>query len=179
MEFIFSQVCGLIVSAFAIASMQLKGMRSTLACLLVCNGVGAISYVLLGGFSGCGIYIVALVQTVVYFIFRVKNIKAPRILAAVFVLAYAICSVSTYKAPVDILAAMAALTCALGLVQEKPAAYRAIMLVNGLIWSVYDLRVGAYTMILSHAATAVSALVGMIRIDWKSGSKQQPKGKGK
>ena len=136
MDFLFSQICGLIVAVSAIVSMQLKSIQWTLACLLVCNGVGAVSYILLGGFSGCGIYLVALAQTVVYFIFRVKDKKAPRILAAVFVLAYIICSFSTYKTPVDILAAMAALTCALGLVQEKPAAYRAIMLANGLLWSV-------------------------------------------
>ena len=179
MDFLFSQICGLIVAASAIASMQLKSIKATLACLLVCNGVGAVSYILLGGFSGSGIYLVALVQTVVYFIFRVKNKKAPRVLAAVFVLAYVICSLSTYQAPVDILSALAALTCALGLIQEKPSAYRAIMLANGLIWSVYDLKVGAYTMILSHAATVISAIVGMIRIDLKIGSRQKPKDVGK
>ena len=65
------------------------------------------------------------------------------------------------------ISALAALTCALGLIQEKPAAYRAIMLANGLIWSVYDLNVGAYTMILSQAATEISALIGIIRIDLK------------
>lgn len=167
MNFLFSQICGLIVAVSAIVSMQLKSIQWTLACLLVCNGVGAVSYILLGGFSGCGIYLVALAQTVVYFIFRVKNKTAPRALAVVFILAYAACSLSTYQTPIDILSALAALTCALGLIQEKPAAYRAIMLANGLIWSVYDLNVGAYTMILSHAATVISALIGIIRIDLK------------
>ena len=62
---------------------------------------------------------------------------------------------------------MAAVTCALALSQEKPSVYRIFMLANGLIWVVYDVSVGAYTMIISHAVTAASALIGIIRLDIK------------
>ena len=66
---------------------------------------------------------------------------------------------------------MAALTCAFSLVQEKPSLYRIFMLLNGIIWMIYDINVGAYTMIISHIATALSAGIGIIRLDIK------PKGK--
>ena len=49
--FWFSQVCGLIVSVAAITSMQLKNIRWILVCQLICNGVGALSYILLDGLS--------------------------------------------------------------------------------------------------------------------------------
>lgn len=165
MEFYFSQICGLIVSAAAIASMQLKGIKSVLVCQLVCNGVGALSYILLGGFSGCGIYLVALGQSIVYFFFRLKDKKAPMLVAIGFILLYILCSVSTYQAPSDLISAAAALTCALSLIQEKPSVYRAFMLANGVIWMIYDVNLGAYTMILSHVATALSAGVGIVRLD--------------
>lgn len=167
MEFLFSQVCGLIVSVAIVASMQFKDIRYALTCQLICNSVGALSYILVGGLSGCGIYIVALSQTIVYFIFRLKNKKAPTALAAVFLVLYVLCSMSTYKSPIDLLSAAAAICCALALAQEKASRYRSITLINGLIWVIYDLNVGAYTMILAHLATATSAAVGILRLDLK------------
>ena len=167
MEFIFSQICGFIVSVAAIASMQFKSIKWTLACLVLCNGLGALSYILLDGFSGCAIYLVAFVQAMVYFFFRSKHKKAPIIIAIIFVLAYIICSVTTYKSSIDLIAGLAALTCALSLIQEKPSIYRMLMLANGILWVVYDVNMCAYTMIISHVATALSAAVGIIRLDLK------------
>ena len=167
MDFVISQICGIIASVAAIVSMQLKSIKGVLTCQLVCNGVGAFSYILLGGLSGCGIYLVALSQSIVYFFFRLKNKKAPIILAIVFILLYIICCVSTYKTPTDLISATAAMTCAFALVCEKPSIYRIFMVANGSIWFIYDINVGAYTMIISHVATAISAGVGIIRIDLK------------
>jgi len=45
--------------------------------------------------------------------------------------------------------------------------YRLIMLTNGILWSFYDMSVGAWTMIISHLITSASAMVGMIRLDFK------------
>lgn len=68
----------------------------------------------------------------------------------------------------DLIAAAAALTCAFSLIQEKPSFYRIFMLANGVIWMVYDVNVGAYAMIVSHLATALSAGVGIVRLDLKN-----------
>ncbi len=165
--FVFSQICGLIVSAAAIISMQLKNIRWILVCQLICNGVGALSYILLGGLSGCGIYLVALLQAVIYYLFRAKNKKAPMVLSIAFLCAFLLCSLATYKSPVDLISALAALSCALSLMQEKPSLYRVFMLFNGAIWMIYDVSVGAYTMVISHIATTLSAAVGIIRLDLK------------
>ncbi len=167
MYFILSQIIGLIVSFSAIMSMQMKNVKAILTWQLVCNGLGALSYILLGGFSGCGIYLVAFLQTIVFYIFRKTDTKSPTWLAVCFILAYLLCSAATYKSPYDIISAVAALTCALSLVQEKPSNYRILMLLNGIIWIIYDLSVGAYTMIISHLVTALSAAVGILRLDLK------------
>lgn len=161
------QILGLVVSLFAILSMQLKNVRYILVCQLLINGIGALTYVLQDGFSGCGIYLVALVQTVLYFVFRTKNITAPKMLAGVFAVLFVACSALTYKGYADIISAVAAMTCALGIAQEKSSNYRICMLLNGLIWMAYDVTLGAYTMIISHAVTFLAALIGMISLDFK------------
>lgn len=173
MEFIFSQICGIIVSVAAIISMQLKNIKTVLLCQLICNGVGALSYILVGGLSGCGIYIVALLQSIIFFIYRAKGKKAPLPLTYIFVALFLTCSILAYRAPQDIISAIASMTCALALVQEKPSVYRIFMLANGIIWMLYDVSVYAYTMILSHVITAVSALTGIIRLDIKKKSQEQ------
>ena len=55
----------------------------------------------------------------------------------------------------------------LSIAQKKPSGYRIFMLLNGIIWMVYDVSVSAYTMILSHVVTTLSALIGIIRLDIK------------
>lgn len=167
MEFWFSQICGLIVSVAAIISMQLNKMSSILISLIICNGIGALSYIAVGGLSGCGIYIVALVQVIAYYILRKKFEKVPMWIAWCFIGAFLICSVATYKGPIDLISGAASLTCALALIQEKPSNYRIFMLMNGILWLLYDVNVGAYTMIISHIATALSAGVGIVRLDIK------------
>ncbi len=165
MSNIISQICGLIVSAAAMASMQLKNIKFILICQLICNGVGAASYILLGGLSGCGIYLVALTQVVVCFFCRVKNKEISGWVAGTFFALYILCSVMTYQGHADIISALASVTCALSLIQEKPSRYRIFMLMNGILWMIYDVNVSAYTMIISHIATTVSASVGIIRLD--------------
>lgn len=165
--FWFSQICGIIVSIAAIISMQINNISHILLCQLICNGVGAVSYITVGGLSGCGIYLVALAQVIIYYILRKKYNKAPLWIAVCFICAYIACSLATYSNTTDLISASAALTCALSLVQEKPSRYRLFMLLNGLIWMVYDFRVGAYTMIISHVITALSAGIGIIRLDLK------------
>lgn len=167
MEFIISQICGIIVSLAIVVSMQAKDIRKVLAGQLICNSVGALSYILVGGLSGCGIYIVALSQSVIYFIYRIKNKKAPLFLGVAFLILFLLCSFTTYQTPIDLLSAAAAVFCALAIMQEKPSVYRILILINGLIWVVYDLNVGAYAMILSHALTSTSALIGILRLDLK------------
>ena len=167
MEFIISQILGIVVSVAAILSMQFKNIKGILVCQLVCNGLGALSYILVGGLSGCGIYCVATLQAIICFGFNVKNKKIPMLLVALFACAFLVCSLTTYKAPQDIISAVAALTCAFALAQSKSSGYRIFMLLNGLIWMLYDVSVGAYTMIISHLVTFLSAVVGIIRLDVK------------
>ena len=166
-NFVLSQIAGILVCIASTISLQVKNMRHVLLLQLVCNTMGAASFILVGGLSGCGIYIVAILQTVIYFIFNSQKKQPPKFLAYVFAAAFLACSVATYKSPVDLFSAAAALTCAFALAQSKSSGYRILILLNGCLWMAYAVCVGAYTMILSDAITAVSAAVGILRLDLK------------
>lgn len=167
MEFLISQICGIAASMAAIISMQIKSIKGVLAWNLTCNLMSGLSYVLVGGFSGCIICLAAISQAVVYSVYRLKNKKSPMFLMWIFAVLYVLCSLPTFKGAVDIISIVAGLTAAFGLAQEKSSNYRVFMVLNGVLWSIYDVSVGAYTMILSHAVTAISATIGIIRLDLK------------
>jgi len=160
-----SSLCGTTVSV--IVSMQFKNIKALLCSQIVCNVLGCLSLLFAGGISGGAVYMAAILQAVIYFIFRIKEKEPPMWLAYVFFALFIACSVTTYQKPQDIIACVAALTCAVSLVQKKPSMYRLIMLTNGILWSFYDMSVGAWTMIISHLITSASAMVGMIRLDFK------------
>ena len=152
-------------------SMQTKNISRVMLCQIGCNALGMISYVLLGGFSGCGIYFIATVQSVIFYFIRKYEKREPMWLNVVIIVSYIICSILTYKSSRDLIPMFAAVLCALGLIQKKTTNYRIIMLLNGATWIVYDLIVMAYTMLASHIFTSGAALIGIIRLDIKKKKK--------
>jgi len=81
------------------------------------------------------------------------------------VTAYLLCSVLTFKGWLDLVPMVAAVLCALGISQKKPTNYRILILLNGAVWTVYDVAIGAYAMLAGHMFTVLSALSGIIRFD--------------
>lgn len=168
MEYILSQIIGVIVCIFAVASLQMKNIKNAMLCQLVCNGLGTLSYVFLdGGLSGCGIYLVATLQSLLFFILRKKEMEEPKWIYPIIFAAHIGCSLLTFKGPLDIVPMIAALLCALALIQKKPFLYRAILLLNGTVWVIYDVFLPevAYSMLVTHVIVALSALIGIVRLD--------------
>ncbi|MBQ8359835.1 MAG: YgjV family protein [Oscillospiraceae bacterium] len=165
MAYILSQIFGFLVFLFVFASAQTKNMKNALLCQIGCNGFGMLSYVLLGGFSGCGIYLIATIQSAIFYFIRKSGKDEPKWLNPVIIVSYLACSAATLKGWLDLVPMLAAVLCAVGLAQKKPTNYRIILLLNGAIWLIYDVFMGAYTMLASHIITVGSALLGLIRLD--------------
>lgn len=159
---------GLITSLSALISFQLKEMRLVLLCQIICNGTGAVSYLLAptSGLSGFAIFAVAILQCIVFFILRYKGVNEPRYAAYIFAAGYLVCSLLTYKTPLDLLPALAAQTCAFGVAQKNASFYRLLLLFNGILWLSYDILLPAtLTMALAHIITIASSLIGIVRLD--------------
>ena len=162
---IISQICGIIVFITIFASMQTKKITMVLFWHMLCNAFGAISYMLLGGLSGSGVFFVATIQSLILFILRVKKKEVPKWFNVIVFAAYIICSLATFKTAKDIVPTIAAVLCALALMQKRSSNYRIIILFNGIAWLVYDIIMGAYTLLASRIFTVASALLGIIRLD--------------
>ncbi|MBR5308990.1 MAG: YgjV family protein [Clostridia bacterium] len=167
-----SAVFGFIATVTVLASMQLKNIRTVLIVQVICNIAGALSFLVLGQVSACSLYFVAVAESALFLAYNLYKKDAPKYWAWVFAAAFVACSVVTFKAPTDTISMLAAITCALALAQKNASVYRIIMLVNGCLWITFDICTGAWGMILAHIITALSALVGIARLDLKLFSKK-------
>lgn len=163
MAYILSQIFGGLVFVAVFLALQMSDMKRSLLCQIACNVLGMLSYVLAGGISGCGIYLVAALQSLVLYCYRRSGKAEPGWLYPVIFAAYIGCSALTFRGSADIVPAVAALLCALALIQKNTLYYRILLLLNGMTWIVYDLVLGAYTMLASHIFVVASAVLGILR----------------
>ena len=165
MMYILSQVFGVLAFVFVFASMQFKDIKHVLLCLVGCNGFQALSYILIGGFTACGLSLIATIQSLIFYFIRRSGKDEPRWLQTIVLVSYIICCALTFRSWVDLLPTFAAALFAIGSMQKNSRNYRILMLFNGALWVAYDVVILAYTMLGSHIFTVVSALLGIVRLD--------------
>lgn len=165
MEFFIAQGISVVNGILAVIMMQFKSMKKILTFQIICNLLTASSYFLLGGFSGAGICIIAIIQSVVMFIYNIKKINPHRIVIFAFIALYIGCSAFYYNSLIDICSALAAVCFAMSIVQTKASMSRLWYLFNPLCWLIYDIFTKAYGNLVLHLAVFISTLFGIIRND--------------
>jgi hypothetical protein len=86
-------------------------------------------------------------------------------ISVVFAVAYVAGSAVTYTRWPDAISCICALLFVLTIAQEDASKMRNVMLVSMCLWVFFDLSVGAYTNIITHASTIVSIITAKMRLD--------------
>ena len=166
--FYLAQCISILCGVLAIIMMQLKNMKTILAFQIIVNLTASLNYLILGGNSGAMASVLAIIQSVVMFLYSAKNRQPHKIVIIGFILTYVACS--TYNVLLtqdikEILPAMAAFCFSISIVQKKPSVFRVWAALNPSFWLAYDIFTHSYVMFLVHLAILTSSLVAMIRID--------------
>lgn len=167
MEFYVAQGISILTGIVAVVMMQFKDMKKILAGQILANLLTAATYLLLGGFSGAGICLIAIVQTLTMFVYSLKNTPPHKAVIALFVLLYIACSAFYFRSAVDLFSALAAVCYAFSVVQTKSSASRLWYLFNPLSWLIYDLFTKAYGNFILHVVIFFSTLFAILRNDCK------------
>ena len=135
------------------------------------NAFSGLSYGLLGSLSGAWICLMAALHSVLISLAnrkpdRQRN-RMVRLISAVFTVAYLIGSVVTYTRWTDLISAICALLFVVTVAQKEAGKMRNVMLASMSLWVIFDIAVGAYTNIITHASTIVSILTAKLRLDRK------------
>ena len=165
MAFYIAQTISVLTAISAVIMMQFKNIKGILAGQIITNLLSATTYFLLGGLSGAGVCLVAIVQSVVMFCYSLNAHKPHLAVSITFIVAYLGCSVLYYQSPIDVLSAVAAVCFAISIVQTKSSTSRLWYLFNPLLWIVYDIFTSAYVNIVVHFAVFVSTLIAIVRLD--------------
>ena len=166
--FWLAQGISVLTGILAIIMMQMKNMKTILLFQIIVNLTASLNYLLLGGDSGAFISLLAIIQSIVVFIFNTKN-KKPHI-AILIAFATGYVSISAYNIIssgeiIGILPAMAAICFCVSLVQEKPSVFRIWGALNPSFWLIYDLMTESYVMFCVHLGILISTIIAMVRLD--------------
>lgn len=166
--FIISQIISVVTGILAVVMMQLKSMKGVLIFEIIVNATTLSSYFLVGGDTGAFICVLAMVQSVVMYLYKRKS-KEPQLWVIIlFIIGYlglSVYNIVQSKQIIDILPACAAICFCLALVQKKTAAFRIWGALNPLFWLGYDIYTKSYVLFCVHFGILVSSIVGMIRLD--------------
>ena len=166
--FWLAQGISVITGILAIVMMQFKNMKTILLFQIIVNVTASLNYLLLGGDSGAIISALAIIQSIVMFIYNTKKRKPHIHVILAFIICYV--DVSLFNIIVsgdlmEILPALAAICFSLSLVQTKPLAFRVWGALNPSCWIPYDFYTSSYVMFAVHTGILISSIVGMIRVD--------------
>ncbi len=165
--FIAAQLVGILTAVVSIIIVQFKKIRWILVGEVFSNLLIAVSYALVGGWSGASLCFAASIHTITAYFFSKSDKRYPIILTVLFEAVYIACSVFSYKGIDDALSCVAALLFGLAIVQKNASKYRILMLINSILWIIYDISTGALTNIFTHGFLTVSILFAMLRLDLK------------
>ena len=164
-DFYIAQGISVATATVAACMVQFKDIKLILLGQLTANLLTAVSYILLGGLSGGGICLIAVLQSVVMFFYNQKKKKPQWWVLALFILAYIACSIVYYESFVDILPAIAAVCFAVSITVSTSFLSRVWFIFNPISWVIYDISTWAFGNLLIHTVVFVSTAVALIRVD--------------
>ena len=169
--FLLAQIFGIFSTFAAILCVQARTAGGVLLGQILANGFSGLSYGLLGSLSGAWVCILASVHSVlISFIRKLDESRRNKLLllvSVVFAIAYVVGSIVTFTRWPDAISCVCALLFVLTIAQEDASKMRNVMLISMSLWVFFDISVGAYTNIITHASTIVSIITAKIRLDKK------------
>lgn len=169
--FFLAQLFGIFSTIAAILCVQARTAGGVLLGQILANGFSGISYGLLGSLSGAWVCILAAIHSVLISLIRKMEGEGRKKwilrISLMFAVAYVVGSAVTYTRWPDAISCICALLFVLTIAQEDASKMRNVMLISMSLWVLFDISVGAYTNILTHASTIVSILAAKLRLDKK------------
>ena len=147
----------------------LKGrdMKLILLCVFSANALVGASYLVTGAVNGAVTCFVCAIQAIINYFFDRKNKSLPVWLLAVYALTFIVVNILVFEHIFDLITMVASLTFIMCIGQKTGAKYRVWVLINTLLWILYDLLMQTYGPLLIHGIQLVTVISGMIIHDTK------------
>ena len=167
MEILLPQLFHIIKVVLQMIAVQFKQKRNILISFIFVNLFSAIGYILLGAYSGVLICSIAIIQTIVQYIYDKKGKKVPKYVITLYFISSILGGIYTYKTFIDILPILSFLMYIMSIIQSKESNVRKFTLIKLILWVPYDLYNLAIASGIGRIVTIISTVIGMHRLDNK------------
>lgn len=170
MNYIISQILGVLVTVVCLISPQMKKKWQMCCITILANVMSATGMLLVGAFSAMGCCIVAIVQTALRIWHLHKDTKISKTEIGIFSVLYIVGGFLPYIVGgtlsefgfIDVLPIIGALMLMVGVALRGEQPSRVCGLINGIIYFVYNLIIWN-TQIFAQLAGIVSNVIALIR----------------
>lgn len=168
MEIIISQIFQIIKIIIQMVAVQFKDKKHILISFLLVNTFAAAGYLLLKAYTGLITCSIAIIQTLIQFIYDKRNKEVPKYFIFLYLFSSIIGGIFTYKTIIDILPILSFVMYTFSILQKDSKHVRIFTLLKLLLWIPYDGFKLAIASMIGRTITIVSTIVGMIRLDRKN-----------
>ena len=162
-NFLIAQIFGVLALVASVCSMQFKKRRQIFAALLLLNLFAALNLVFLNSLASAYISFFAIFEMLVNGFFERKKKPVPKPVVAFYAIGIVALGALNYTGPLDLIPIACALIFCATILTKKEQNIRKLTLVNQLLWLIFDLAVGAYTLSVSNVLTIISDLIALRR----------------
>lgn len=170
MEIIIPQIFHVIKIVLQSVAVQFKQKKHILICFIFVNIFAAIGYILLKAYSGLIVCVIAILQTIIQYLYDKKKKETPKIIIVFYFVFAILGGIFTYKTIIDILPILSFIAYVLSIIQKNESNVRKYTLVKLILWIPYDLYNLAVVSCVGRIVTIISTIISMLRLDHKKNS---------
>lgn len=167
MKFIVAQLLGIIGPSLKIVSIQFKDKKNILLMFVMVNTTIGIELLLLKAYSGAMVCFIAVIQTVINYLYVRINKNLPKFYIPIYIIVSLAAGIYSYKMIIDSLAIICAMLYIASICQTKEKNIRIISFFNIFLWIIYNLYNKAFTDALFKVAFLISTLIAIYKYDVK------------
>ena len=167
MKFYIAQCLGIVAATLKILSIQFKDKNKILIMFMLVNLVGGTGLFLLEGYTGSLICFVAVIQTLINYIYVRKDKKLPSYYIPIYVIMSLSVGLYSYREWMDIFTLICAMLYIASICQTKENKLRIYALLNIICWLIYNSYHRAYTDIFFKVIFLISNLNAIYKYDIK------------
>lgn len=178
-EYILSQVCMALAMALVGITYFIKSNKNILVCSIVSAVFFCGHYLFLGSYIALALNAIGLIRGVWYYFANKSSRKSQTIAMLTIIIINIISGLATLQTWIDILPLMASTMYCYDVWQKNILYYRAMAVIEGVMWVAYNIYLASIVGILSQSILLVASIVGVILYTFKTKREQVIESKSK
>ncbi len=165
---LIADILGILVFVFSLISCQMKRKQHMMLISAAANLISGMSFLFLSQRISSAVMLnfTAVAQCLSSSFHAYKDAEISKTEKVVFLVLYTICGATAFKVPLDLMPITGSLVFMISAFQKSEQRIRYYMLVNALIWIIYDIIVGS-TAVFSQIFSLISLLISLYRFRGK------------